>query len=1008
METVSRILSISPSRQQLKSLISRVHTPVPAFPSALQPHPGLVHAFALLQRLLGYVDVQVIDHTHHFLLECPSQFREMRTPRQLGRLLAAAAMLKRSLNVAIARQPEERHIRIAYTRLNVHFPFGSKHVLGILVIFNSSSLREAFGKTHFASAVQTVVSESKPITLGFVHQASLTEGHVMAYLEFEKEGGRGFTSGDMLLLRARLAEEIKEHIQPLEPRISSQRNEEEVYRNAIILCHELRTINDIPQVMINYEQLHGEDLTFTVLLARPHSIKTPSLQNLWRATYPSLTFVNERTTYLDHFSNDGKKEISIFKLFIPQKNFRCKNCSIDVYAARRFIEQALKEMLGDIRDYNGGLILKQQENRQKFLDLAENPKSRSLMENFFLSIQPQAMQCTLLPELLQSWYKLLKEIISQPIQERKTYSLASHIEEGWLLLSVQLSEASARPLLEEAINELSLATYEKAISWLQDGANCIFSCAYLTYDAVARNAFLIKIERTLKRWESKVLTRQHIRVNFRNLPQSLDPRLTRNDCSISLVRMLFEGLLRKNFDGSLQMALAESVHVSRDGKTYTFTLRKTHWSNGEPLTARDVEYSWKKTLDPRLHSLFAYTFYIIKNARAAHRGNLPTESIGVHAADDRTLVVELEAPSPHFLESTAHWTYSVIPAEIDRENPGWAYEEGQRYICNGPFLLHERRPGQAIVLFKNPYYWDASCIRLEKITVHTVEDPLIERDMFMQGEIDLLAEPMGNIADEELVLGKKESETLPYPLYSVSFLRCNTNRFPFNNQNIRRALQELLWSQSERLAEESGIAWAGPAFSLLPEELSFGSSPSLPPSMKRAHAFLEEGLREISRRKEDIPKIDLIFNTPSLEKLAHAVARLLREALGLPIDVFKNSQTPYFKRLMDGQYHLSLGIWDSWLFDPAYTLDCFKFRGDPSNTSNWEETGFISSLECAANTLDPNVRNYHLRQAENILLEAAPIIPLFQKRGMYCKKKHVHDVVLARNNEIDLKWAYLQ
>src|SRR5579885_509862 len=110
MDTVSRILSIPPSRHQLKSLINRIHPPAPSLPSALHPHPGLVHAFALLERLNGYVDSQVMDHTHHFLLECSPQFRDMRSPRQLGRLLAASAMLKKSLSVAMARQPDERHI----------------------------------------------------------------------------------------------------------------------------------------------------------------------------------------------------------------------------------------------------------------------------------------------------------------------------------------------------------------------------------------------------------------------------------------------------------------------------------------------------------------------------------------------------------------------------------------------------------------------------------------------------------------------------------------------------------------------------------------------------------------------------------------------------------------------------------------------------------------------------------------------------------------------------------
>lgn len=1008
METISRLLSTPPTKQHLRSLVSRVHPPAPALPVALQPHPGLVHAFRLLQRLLGYVDSNVIDSTHHFLLECTPQFRDMRTPRQLGRLLAAAALLKRTLNLAIARQPEERHIRIAYSRLKIHFPFGSTPVLGILVIFNTSCLREAFGKSHFSNAVQTILRDSKPVTLGFVHQISLTEGYTMAYLEFKKEKNLAFTSADIELLHARLAQEIKEHIQPLEPHINCQRNEEEVYRNAIILCHELRTIHDIPQVMINYEQLHEEELLFTVLLARPSSQTTPSLQQLWRKNYPSLPFVSERMTLLDHFPNGDRKEISIFKLSIPQKNFRCKNHSIDVYAARRFIEQALKEILGDIRDYNGGLILKQHENRQKFLDLADNPKNRSLMESFFLSIHPLAMQCTLLPELLQSWYSLLKLTLARPIQERNAFTFLTHAEEGWLIFSVQLCEASGRAVLEEVLSELSLASHEKATSWLQENGYYIFSCAYLTYDTNARKQFLAKIQTTLQAWEATILQRQHIRINFRRLSHFLDPRVTPNDSPTSLFRMLFEGLLRKRPDGTLQMAIAESVHVSSDGKTYTFHLRKTAWSNGQVLTARDVEYSWKKALDPRMHSLFAHTFYLIKHAREAHLGKLPTDSIGVYAKNDHTLVVELESPAPHFLEATAHWTYSIIPAEIDRANPSWAYEDGQRYICNGPFLLHTRRHGQAIVLFKNSSYWDADNVKLEKITVHTVQDPLIETEMFLKGEIDLLTGPFVNLTNQETIVAKTSCKILPSPFSSACCLGFNTNRFPFNNQKIRQSLQEILWSSRERLAEESGIDWSGFASSILPEEISLHPPSILTPSMSQGLALFEAGLNELSCKMDDLPKIDIIFNTAALDKLVQSIARILREVLGISIDVLKNNQIPYFKRLVDGHYHLTVALWDSWLNDPSYILDCFKHREDPNNFSNWEDQEYITTLQQAAKCCEPQHRKQHLLCAETFLLKSLPFIPLFKKRGMYFKKNYVHEVVLANNNEIDLKWTYLQ
>ncbi len=1007
MDTISRVLSISPSRQRLKSPInhSQPSHPIPSFPPALYPHPGLMYGFALLQRLQGHVDAHLIDTMHHFLLECSDQFRDMRSPRQLGRLLAGAALLKRSLTLATARQPEKRHIRIAYSRLQVHFPFVSKAVLGVLVIFNNRSLQEVFGKTHFTNAVQAIINESKPITLGFIHRISFLERYTMAYLEFEKGGGSHFRPSDIQILRARLVGEIEEHIQPLVPHIHCQRNDEEVYRNAIALCHELRSIDDIPQVMINYEQLQADDLIFTILLARPSTNTTLPLQKLWMSKYPSLPFISERTTFLDHFQSGQRKEISIFKVLIPQKNFQFKNHSIDIHAARRFIEQALKEMLGDFRDYNGGLILKQEENLQKFLKVEGNHKNRVLMGNFFFSIQPLAMQCTLLLELLQSWYGLIKQALSLAIREHGGFSLHTLSKEGWLLLSVQVSDASARPILEEVLSELSLASHEKATSWLQESGSYVFSCAYLTYDATLREIFLVKMEKALKTWELKVRTRQHLRINLHHVPYSLDPHPVRHDDSIMLIPMLFDGLLRRTPEGNLQMSIAESVIISPDEKTYIFTLRKTKWSNGEPLTARDVVYSWKKALDPRLGFLFAHKFYSIKNARAAHRGTLPMEAVGVYAEGDLRLRVELESKTPHFLENAAHWTYSIISSENDNLNPGWTYEDGQRYICNGPFILHSRRMGQPIVLFKNLKYWDAESVKLEKISAHTVQDPRIEKEMFLKGEIDLLSNPLDNFDN---LTTTEEYETIFYELFSIAFLRCNTHRFPFNHQKMRQTLRELLWCYRDRLAQESEILFAGAAHSLIPKELSLCSPPSASPTVQRAFSLFDETLSEFSCKREDLPTINLLVNLPSFENLAYAIARLLRETLSLDIDVHKNKEIPYFKKPYDELHdHLTLGVEESWIQDPLSILKSFKQCEESLHGNQWEDSDFTEALQQASQCIDFQERKHHVRKAENVLLHSLPIIPLFQKKGLYSKKRHVHNVLFSCNGEIDLKWAYL-
>jgi len=206
-------------------------------------------------------------------------------------------------------------------------------------------------------------------------------------------------------------------------------------------------------------------------------------------------------------------------------------------------------------------------------------------------------------------------------------------------------------------------------------------------------------------------SQQDITINITSEPQTLDPRKVRALNDANVVRMFMDGLTRTDKEGITTLAVAKKVDVSSDQKTYTFTIRESHWSNGDPVTSHDFVYAWKKSLTPTFIAPNANLLYVIKNAKEANTGNLPLSLLGVEAPDEKTLVVSLNHPTPYFLDLIAHPIYFPVNAKVDRANSHWAEKETS-YVGNGPFTLVEWKHHNTIVAQKNPRYWDHKAVNL--------------------------------------------------------------------------------------------------------------------------------------------------------------------------------------------------------------------------------------------------------------------------------------------------------
>ena len=278
---------------------------------------------------------------------------------------------------------------------------------------------------------------------------------------------------------------------------------------------------------------------------------------------------------------------------------------------------------------------------------------------------------------------------------------------------------------------------------------------------------------------------QTLRINLKKDPVSLDPRKG-NDMLASQVHfMLFEGLVCLNPDMSLSPAQAESYEISSDRKTYTFHLRDTLWSDGTPVTAYDFEKTWKSILDPKFSSPDTYLLYSIKNSKMAKKGEVPLDQVGIIAKDAKTLIVELEAPAPYFLQIVASSVLLPVNAKMDKADPNWA-NRPEHVLSNGPFKLKSWKFNQEMTLEKNPLYHQANKVQLDHIFI----DLSIEKwQSFtcMPAAILISLVPLSPFP-AMLIEDLEKKELLTYfPVANTKFLAFNTASGPFQNSNIRRA-----------------------------------------------------------------------------------------------------------------------------------------------------------------------------------------------------------------------------
>lgn len=497
-----------------------------------------------------------------------------------------------------------------------------------------------------------------------------------------------------------------------------------------------------------------------------------------------------------------------------------------------------------------------------------------------------------------------------------------------------------------------------------------------------------------------------LRISAEGDPQTLDPRLVRDLSTVTVIRMLYEGLMSHHANEEPTLALAENVTISSDQKTYTFKLRSSAWSDGQPVTAHDFESTWKSLLHPQFAAPNAYQLYVIQGAQAAKEGRAPVEHIGVHAEDEKTLVVHLEQPIPYFLHLVATHFYYPVHASVRQQTSDFTPVDDSQLVTNGPFKLEKWSRHNELIAVPNPYYWDKSHVHLQKIAL-VILDNATALQLFQLGELDWTGSPLSTLSIDALATLKQQNQLEVKPAAGVYLFRVNTERPPFTHAKMRRAFALAL--NRTDLVQHVLQGNQTPAMGMVPASFMAGQPFFQDHDLVQARQLFKESLEEQGLTLQEFPQVSIYYASGErAHKIAQVAQQQWKECFGLSVDLKSSEAKVYFSHLKDHSYQLGIGSWFADIHDPLSFLEIFKLKENGTNNTQWENADYVTLLDQSSQSTQLVARQQLLKKAEHVLMQEMPMIPLFYTSYNYVKNPAVKGVYFSELGYLDFKDAYME
>ena len=460
-------------------------------------------------------------------------------------------------------------------------------------------------------------------------------------------------------------------------------------------------------------------------------------------------------------------------------------------------------------------------------------------------------------------------------------------------------------------------------------------------------------------------------------PQTLDPHRAEDVPSANILRDLYEGLTSEARDGTVIPGVAERWEVSADGLVYTFYLRDdARWSNGDPVTAEDFVYGLRRTVDPATLSLYSTILEPIENATAIINGEKSPEALGVEAIDALTLVIRLNGPTAYFLGLMNHSsTYPVHRASV--EQYGNRFARPGTLIGNGAYRLDEWVVQSHIKLVRNENYRDNGNTTIDTVYYYPIENQDTELKRYRADELDITYEfpyqqlkwIRKNLADE--------LDIAPY--LGSYYFGFNVTREPFrNNLKLRRALslavdRDIITGRITNAGEISAYGWVPPVQGYTQARLEWADWTQAERDAEAQRLYAEAGYSA-----ENPLIIEVLYNTSANHKrIAVAIASMWKKTLGVETKL-SNQEWKVF--LVTRNRRETTEVFrDGWIgdYNDAFSFSQLLHSANAQNHPGYSNPRYDELIDQGAREGDLVVRAELLRQAEQILLEDMPFIPIY-------------------------------
>lgn len=479
---------------------------------------------------------------------------------------------------------------------------------------------------------------------------------------------------------------------------------------------------------------------------------------------------------------------------------------------------------------------------------------------------------------------------------------------------------------------------------------------------------------------------------------------------------VFESFYRLGKNGKPTAGLAKTGTVSKDGKTWTFKIRDSKWSNGDPIVAQDFVYSWKRSLNPKTASPYAYLFSGVKNADAIIAGKKSPNALGISAPDKKTVVVKLNRPIAYFRVLMAYPLFGPQNEKVVKKYGNRYATKAQYQVYSGPFKIKGWNGTNDTWSFvKNNDYWDKKVVKLNKIHYQVVKSNNTGYQLYQQGKLDLTP-----LSSEQVKNLKSNNDFTQYPYSLVRFLLYNfkdknaVNRKALNNKNIRLALslsidrdivtKKVLGNGStlpkgfvaNDLAAnpKTGIDFA--------KEQAVKNTVDYNPAL--AKKYWQKGLQEIGQKSLTFDVLSSNDEADSDQLTQYLQSQWTKELKGIKINITNIPDKSTTSRAHQGNFDIYLSHWGG-DFNDSMTFMQIPMTGTSYNYGKWSNSEYDNLVKKAGNqdANNPDIRWNDLISAAKIVNSNQAITPIYQQTTAYLQNKRVHGII---HNTAGTQWSY--